>query len=107
MNDHFRQLFPGIGEVLTTPHFKRDIKNCACDFLMIADAANLEHPAYHKFEERIGEAHVFRALENGRHIVYAVDGHGRLIFLRAFSNLKRYEKFLEDKPLIKAMIAAA
>ena len=37
---------------------------------------------------------------NGIHIVYAVSGN-KLIFLRAFKNFKRYEKFLEDKKAVK------
>ncbi len=56
----------------------------------------------HKFEGSIKGVHIFRALVDGLHLVYAIDGDHRLIFLRAFSNFSAYMRYLGKKKKILA-----
>jgi len=99
-SSHFSSLRPGIQDYSMSKHFPRDIDNYQqiMEKIMSCDKQGAEE--LHKFEEKIGDATIFRAKINGIHIVYAVSGN-KLIFLRAFKNFKRYEKFLEDKKAVK------
>lgn len=90
MMDHFHQF--DIKEVLTTHHFHRDAHGFDTDAITKSDSTHL-----HKYEENIEGNHIFRALIEHVHYVYAIDRDHRLIFLRAFHNFKEYKKFLEDK----------
>lgn len=100
--DHFSQLRPHIKEVAVTKHFLRDAPDF--DVKQVVDCRHQYFTHLHKFEETVGGHHIFRAMQDGTHIVYAVDRGHRLIFLRAFRNFKQYEKFLEDKKKILHLI---
>ncbi len=100
--DHFDQLKEGITEVVITKHFKRDSHDFDVSTIIDSDHEGFTH--LHKYEENISGSHVFRALKDGTHYVYAIDRGHRLIFLRAFSNFREYCKFLDDKKAIEKMI---
>jgi hypothetical protein len=102
---HFQHLRPQITEVLATKHFRRDAPDF--DTSLVVDCRYQHFTILHRLEENIRGNHVFRALHNHRHIVYAVDKKHRLIFLRAFYNFKQYEKFLDNKKRILDMIQEA
>ncbi len=103
--DHFEQFRPGIKEVIVTKHFNRDIPGF--DTALVLDSKHEHFTELHKYEENISGSHLFRALHNHIHIVYAIDKQHNLIFLRAFKNFKEYEKFLEEKKKIALMISSA
>jgi hypothetical protein len=103
--DHFSQLSSNITETIVTHHFKRD-----APLFDIALVTGSDHSAFthlHKYEETIDGHHIFRALKDKTHYVYAIDKAHRLIFLRAFHNFKEYKKFLDDKRTIAHMIEHA
>lgn len=102
---HFSRLQPLITEVVVSKHFSRDAPGF--DVNLVLDSRHEHFTHLHKLEETIEGNHVFRALADHTHIVYAVDKKHRLIFLRAFKKFKQYEKFLEDKKLILRMIEGA
>lgn len=93
--NHFQQLRPHIHEIVVSKHFLRDAPDF--DVKQILDCEHQHFTHIHKFEELVNGNHIFRALWKGKHIVYAVDKNHRLVFLRAFRNVKQYEKFLDDK----------
>lgn len=101
----FEKLRSGVTCVLVTRHFLRDIPGF--DVTLILDSRHEHFLHLHKFEETIDGNHIFRALKDKTHIVYAIDKANRLIFLRAFHNFKEYERFLDDKKTIASMIASA
>jgi len=103
-SNHFQQLRPKIREVLTSKHFQRDAPDF--DPNIILDCSHEHFTHLHKFEETIHGNHIFRALWKGSHIVYAVDRDNRLVFLRAFKNMKEYGRFLEDKKKIRKLLEA-
>ena len=100
--NHFEQFRPSIKEITITKHFKRDLPNF--DINLIIDSKHENFTSLHKYEENIEGNHIFRALKDKVHIVYAVDKSHKLIFLRAFHNFKEYERFLENKQQIIHMI---
>jgi len=100
--NHFDQLRSSIKQVLVTKHFRRDAPDF--DTSLVLDSAHEHFTHLHKFEENVSGNHIFRALKDGVHIVYAVDKKHRLIFLRAFKNFKKYESFLEHKKKILRLI---
>jgi len=102
MMDHFHQFKPNITEVILTKHFHRDAPGFDTKVVTDCEHDNCTH--LHKYEENVHGNHVFRALWNRQHIVYAIDSEHRLIFLRAFHNFKEYKKFLEDKKDIVKII---
>lgn len=96
---HFENEMEKIREIILTNRFKKDAPN-----FEIKDVVGCEHVHFtrqHKFEKHVGELHIFRALKNKIHYVYAIDKNFRLIFLRAFKNFKEYEKYLENGREIK------
>ena len=101
--DHFHELFPFVKEISFSSHFEKDMKSQG---LVNFDAKKIfsqefnDFTRLHKFEEKIGEHYIFRALHTGKHLVYSIDKNGKVVFLRAFSNFKEYEKFLGDKKRI-------
>ncbi|MFH1787775.1 MAG: hypothetical protein ABH834_00140 [Candidatus Altiarchaeota archaeon] len=99
---HFRQLRPLIRETVASKHFLRDAPDFDAKMLLDCEHEHFTH--LHKFEELVGGNHIFRALWQGKHIVYAVDLNHRLVLLRAFKNIKDYQKFLEDEKNIKHML---
>ena len=101
-NHHFQRLRPQVESVVVTKRFLKD----APDF-DINTILNCEHVYFqklHKYEGKIAGNHLFRALQNHVHAVYAFDEKNRLIFLRAFENFSNYKKFLDGKKAIKQMI---
>ncbi|MCX6706631.1 MAG: hypothetical protein NT001_00640 [Candidatus Woesearchaeota archaeon] len=101
-HDHYQQLRPLIKEVIVTSHFERDLPSF--DITSITDCRHENFTHLHKFEETIDGNHIFRALQDHTHIVYAIDKAHRLVFLRAFDNFKEYERFLSNKKKITEMI---
>jgi hypothetical protein len=102
MYDHFHQLEPHITEVIVTHHFSRDAPEF--DVRWITDDRHDQFTRLHKFEENIEGHHIFRALKDHVHYVYAIDARYRLIFLRAFHNFTEYRKFIDDKRAIVHLI---
>jgi len=102
MENHFEQLRDLIKDIIITKHFSRDLPNF--DINLIVDSKHEHFTHLHKYEENIEGNHIFRALKDKIHIVYAVDKQHRLIFLRAFHNFKEYIKFLDNKKQILDMI---
>jgi len=101
-HEHFLQLRPSITQVVVSKHFKKDMPGF--DPTLILDTRHEYFTHLHKFEENIAGNHIFRALKDGMHIVYAVDIKHRLILLRAFKNLKEYGNFLDNKKRVLGMI---
>jgi hypothetical protein len=102
---HFQQLRPIITEVLASKHFLHDAPDF--DTNLVLDCNHQHFTILHRLEGNIRGNHIFRALHNHTHIVYAVDKRHRLIFLRAFVNMKAYERFLDDKKKLLEMIETA
>jgi len=100
--DHFRELKPKITEVILTGHFKKEVGDF--DIKSILDCNHENFTSLHKFEEKVDGSYIFRAIHEGKHIVYAVDESFRLVFLRVFSNFKEYKKFIDDKKKIKKLV---
>lgn len=99
-HSHFEQLSKNIKEVLFTNHFKKDIRGMNFNPLVITSPEHIFFTREHKFEEKINNSYIFRALHEKRHIVYCIN-KDKLIFLRAFKNFKEYTKFLENKKEIE------
>jgi len=104
-HEHFLQLRPTITGVVVSKHFEKEMPGF--DPNLILDTRHEYFTHLHKFEEHLSGNHIFRALKDGRHIVYAVDKKHRLILLRAFKNVKEYEKYLDDKKSILGAIEKA
>jgi len=100
--NHFEQFKPSIKKVIITHHFKKDLPDF--DASLILDSKHEHFTRLHKYEENIEGNHIFRALKNKTHIVYAVDRSHNLIFLRAFHNFTEYMKFLDNKKKILGII---
>jgi len=100
--NHFEQFRPLINKVIKTRHFERDLPNFDTD--LILDSKHEHFTRLHKYEENIEGNHIFRALKDKIHIVYAVDKNHNLIFLRAFHNFREYMKFLDNKKIILEII---
>jgi len=98
----FQELRPKIKQIVITKHFLKDFPGF--DVSLITDCKHEYFKELHKFEEIINGNHIFRALKNKIHILYAIDKNYRLIFLRAFKNFNEYKKFLEDKKEIRKVI---
>ena len=101
-HEHFQQLRPLVTEIIISKHFMRDIPDFDVDSIVDCEHNNFTH--LHKFEETIGGNHIFRAIKENWHIVYAIDKNHRFIFLRAFDNFTAYKKFLNGKKKILSMI---
>ncbi|MBN2014735.1 MAG: hypothetical protein JW778_06105 [Candidatus Altiarchaeota archaeon] len=102
--DVFEELRPHITEVIVTRHFHRDLPEF--DTSLVVDGQHVHFRHLHKLEEHFDGVFVFRALKDKTHIVYAVDGKRRLIFLRAFHNFHEYGNFLADRKGILSMIGS-
>ncbi len=101
-NHHFQRLRPQVEAVVVTKRFLKDAPTF--DINTVLNCENIYFQKLHKFEDKIGDAHIFRALQNHLHAVYAIDGGNRLIFLRAFNNFTKYKRFLDNKKAIKHLI---
>ncbi len=93
MQSHFNQYKDSIKQVFLSHHFHHDLKDFNPDIILKSES----QPYLHKFEETIEGNHIFRALIDKVHIVYAINKNHDLIFLRAFHNFKEYGKFLDHK----------
>jgi len=100
--DHFHQLKPSIKEIVVSHHFRKDAPDF--DIGLIVGCSHDNFTKLHKFEKNICGHHIFRALKDKIHYVYAIDHNHRLIFLRAFHNYSKYGKFLSDNKAIQRMI---
>jgi hypothetical protein len=101
-HEHFQRLRPLVKEILVSKHFKRDFPDFNTNLIV---NCNREYfTRMHKFEKKIKENYIFRAVYKERHVVYAIDSLYRLIFLRVFSNFKEYKKFLENDDEIMKII---
>ncbi|MFA5993307.1 MAG: hypothetical protein WC796_06380 [Candidatus Pacearchaeota archaeon] len=100
-SEHFQLLRPSIKEVILSSHFKKDLPNFNTD--LILDCQHEHFTRLHKFEEKIGNSYLFRALSDKTHIVYAIQEE-KIIFLRAFGNFKEYSKFLSEKKAITNLL---
>lgn len=104
-HQHFQELRPLVKKIIVSKHFKKDARDF--DISQVVDCQHEYFTHLHKFEENIEGNHIFRALQNKTHIVYAIDKQNRLIFLRAFDSFNAYKKFLENKKKIVEMIENA
>jgi hypothetical protein len=102
-NDHFQYLRPLVSEVLVSNRFKRDAPDF--DINLVVDCEHKYSTRLHKYEDTIEGCHIFRAFVDGMHASYVIDRAHRLIFLRAFRNVKSYKKFMTNKKGILNMIA--
>jgi Txe/YoeB family toxin of Txe-Axe toxin-antitoxin module len=100
-NEHFENLFEGVKEIIVTKRFLKDAPDFNIE--LITDCKNEYFTHLHKFEKKIGDSYIFRALKDDEHFLYAIKDN-KMIFLRAFKNFKEYEKFLEDNKAIKTLI---
>jgi hypothetical protein len=101
-HEHFQEMRPKVKEILISGHFQRDLPGF--DTSLIMDCKHEYFTRLHKFEEKIEGNYIFRAVYEGKHIVYSIDKGNRMIFLRAFSNFKEYKKYLENKKLILSQL---
>jgi len=100
--DHFHQLKPSISEIIISKHFKKDAPDF--DIELVLGCSYDSFTKLHKFEKNIHGHHIFRALKDKVHYVYAIDKNHRLVFLRAFHNFSKYNRFLDDDKAIARMI---
>ena len=99
--DHFHELVPFVKEISFSSHFEKDMGSLdGFDPKAIFKSEFEDFTRLHKFEEKVGDNYIFRALHNHKHILYSIDKQGNVLFLRAFSNFKEYCKFLGDKKKI-------
>jgi mRNA-degrading endonuclease RelE of RelBE toxin-antitoxin system len=106
-HSHFMAVRPHIRDVVVTKRFFKDLKNeeKAKEIVRdVLDCSNTDFYELHKFEKHVDGCMVFRAKTEGIHIVYCVDKNMRIIFMRAFTNFKEYEKFLDDKKELAKLI---
>jgi mRNA-degrading endonuclease RelE of RelBE toxin-antitoxin system len=106
-HNHFLTIRPKIKGVIVSKHFIKDLKDqkkITSIIQNILDCASSNFIELHKFEEHINGNLVFRAKTKKVHIVYFIDKHLRILFLRAFNNYKQYKKFLDNKHEIRHMI---
>jgi len=109
-HSHFMAVRPNIRGVVVTKRFLKDLKDeeKAKEIVRdVLDCATADFYELHKFEEHIAGCMVFRAKKEGMHIVYCVDKNMRIIFMRAFTNFKEYEKFLDDKKEVTKLVMHA
>ena len=101
-HDYFQQLRPLIKNTIISKHFQRDLPDFNSNLLI--DCEHQYFKKLHKFEEVLNGNHIFRALLDKIHIVYAIDKDHNLLLLRAFHNFKEYKKFIDNKKQILHMI---
>ena len=100
---HFEEFRPTIRNILYTKHFKHEAHDF--DAKVILEKGSSTH--LHKYEENIQGNHIFRALIEKKHYVYAINKEHDMIMLRVFHNFKNYKKYLEDKKEIEKEILSA
>jgi len=101
---------PNIRGFVVTKRFLKDLKDKekAKEIVRdVLDCATVDFYELHKFEAHVAGCMVFRAKKEGMHIVYCVDKNMRIIFIRAFTSFKEYEKFLDDKKELTKLIMHA
>ncbi len=100
-SDVFQRLRDNVTHVVVSKPFGRDLPGF--DTAIVTDCEHLHARRLHKFEKAVGGAHVFRALVDGMHVVYAIAGDA-IVFLRAFKNLKDYDGFLSRSAAVERVI---
>jgi mRNA-degrading endonuclease RelE of RelBE toxin-antitoxin system len=106
-HNQFLALRPLLAGVVVSKRFARDLKDNEKAFKVVADVldcSNLNYGEMHKYETKIEGSLIFRAKQEGVHMVYAIDDQLRLVFLRAFRNFTEYGKFLGNRQEIKRLI---
>jgi mRNA-degrading endonuclease RelE of RelBE toxin-antitoxin system len=109
-HSHFLSVRPHLTSVVVTKRFSKDLKDAEevrSIWKAILDCSATDFIELHKFEKHVDGNAIFRAKKQGIHIVYSVDKHKRIIFLRAFKSYNEYEKFLDDKKEIKNLLIHA
>jgi mRNA-degrading endonuclease RelE of RelBE toxin-antitoxin system len=109
-HSHFMAVRPHITSVVVTKRFFKDLKDkekAKAIVRDVLDCSNADFYELHKFEEHVNGNMIFRAKNEGMHIVYCVDKNMRIIFMRVFKNFKEYEKFLDDKKEVNKFIMHA
>jgi hypothetical protein len=103
-HEHFFRLRPLIKEIIISKQFKHCPEGF--DTSLVLDCKHEYFTRLHKFERKIKENYIFRAVYDEKHLVYAIDDSFNLIFLRVFSNFKEYKKFIDDdKKILDALIS--
>jgi hypothetical protein len=103
-SEHFQKLRPLITDTILSKHFLKDFPGF--DHSVVIGCSQEHSAKLHKYERKIGENYIFRALVEGVHVTYAIDESHRLVFLRAFRNYKEYLRFLgDDASVIKAILS--
>jgi hypothetical protein len=101
-HEHFKQLRQYITQIIISGHFAKDAPDF--DTNQIVDCEHENFTELHKFEKTIDENHIFRAVKEKMHYVYAIDKNKRLVFLRAFRNFNDYKRFLSENNAILKII---
>lgn len=104
MENHFDHFADKIKEVVISPRFKKEAGDF--DINLITDSQHEHFTRLHKFEKHVRGNNIFRAVKEEIHFVYAIDKKFRIIFLRAFKNFKKYEKYLDNENEIEKEIEA-
>jgi hypothetical protein len=89
---------PNIRHFVVNKQFFKDLKDEEKSkefFREVLDHPNANSKKQHKFEELENGSRVSRAKTEEPHIVCCVDKNMRVIYMRIFKNVKKYEKFIE------------
>jgi len=97
---HFEQFRGSINDIFYTKHFRREAPLFDAEIILKSEFKT----HLHKYEENIEGNHIFRALIEKKHYVYAIDKNNNLIMLRVIHNFKEYKKYLENKKEIEKEI---
>jgi hypothetical protein len=98
--NHFDNFVGKINNPIISKHFKKEAPDF--DVNLVLDNKHEHFTRLHKFEKQVKGNDIFRALREKTHYVYVITPEKKLIFLRAFKNFKKYEKYLgDDKERLK------
>jgi mRNA-degrading endonuclease RelE of RelBE toxin-antitoxin system len=89
---------PNIRHFVVNKRFFKDLKDEEKSkefFREVLDRPDADSNKLHKFEELKNDSKVLRAKTEEPRIVCCVDKNVRVIFMRVFKNVKKYEKFIE------------
>jgi len=89
---------PSIRHFVVNKQFFKDLKDEEKSkefFKEVLETPNTNSEKLHKFEELEKTSIVSRAKTEEPHIVCCVDKNMRVIYMRVFKNIKKYEKFIE------------
>ncbi len=98
--NHFDNFAGEIKKAIVSKHFKKEAPDF--DINLVLDNKHEHFTRLHKFEKHAKGNNIFRALKEKVHYVYVITPEKYLIFLRAFKNFKKYEKYLgDDKEILR------